>query len=45
MKTYNIIGDIHGHHEELKKLLILLGYRENKNGFYHPKNDQGSFCW
>ena len=43
MKTYNIIGDIHGHHEELKKLLILLGYRENKNGFYHPKNDQALF--
>lgn len=43
MKTYNIIGDIHGHAEELKKILNLLGYRENQNSFYHPNNHQAIF--
>ena len=43
MQKYNIIGDIHGHAQELKKLLKLLGYRENENGFHHPMNHQALF--
>lgn len=34
---YDIIGDVHGHSEKLKKLLNELGYRINKEGiFSHP---------
>ena len=43
MQKYNIIGDIHGHAQELKKLLKSLGYRENENGFHHPMNHQALF--
>lgn len=32
---YDIIGDIHGHADELVKLLRHLGYRETERGFYH----------
>lgn len=43
MQKYNIIGDIHGHAQELKKLLKSLGYLENENGFHHPMNHQTLF--
>jgi len=43
MQKYNIIGDIHGHALELKKLLKSLGYLENENGFHHPMNHQTLF--
>jgi hypothetical protein len=43
MQKYNIIGDIHGHALELKKLLKSLGYLENEKGFYHPMNHQALF--
>lgn len=33
---YDIIGDIHGHADELIKLLTHLGYRESATGFCHP---------
>ena len=38
MKTtgYDIIGDVHGHAEELLQLLAMLGYSESANGFRHP---------
>lgn len=36
-KSFDIIGDIHGHAEELKQLLALLGYRESGSIFSHPK--------
>jgi hypothetical protein len=32
---YDIIGDIHGHADELVKLLHHLGYRESERGFHH----------
>lgn len=33
---YDIIGDIHGHADELVQLLQLLGYRKSKIVFKHP---------
>src|SRR5450432_1966545 len=33
---YDIIGDIHGYAEPLKKLLEKLGYIERNNTWYHP---------
>ncbi len=33
---YDIIGDVHGHAQLLKKLLIKLGYEKRRGGFYHP---------
>ena len=34
---YDIIGDVHGHAEKLKKLLNELGYKTNREGtFFHP---------
>ena len=35
IKKYDIIGDIHGHGDELVKLLINLGYNNSANGYYH----------
>lgn len=35
---YDIIGDIHGHYDELIALLKKLGYKENEYGWYHPEN-------
>ena len=35
---YDIIGDIHGHADELKTLLIALGYQDKKGHFEHPSN-------
>lgn len=36
MKGYDLIGDIHGHAQELIRLLRLLGYEESDTGFQHP---------
>ena len=33
---YDIIGDVHGHAELLRKLLTSLGYTKGKFGFCHP---------
>lgn len=33
---YDIIGDVHGHANELRKLLEALGYQETITGFAHP---------
>lgn len=33
---YDIIGDIHGHADELIKLLRHMGYRHSDTGFCHP---------
>lgn len=36
-QNYDIIGDIHGHADELKELLISMGYQLNAQGCYqHP---------
>jgi len=35
-KSYDIIGDIHGHADELEDLLALLGYREINQVYRHP---------
>ena len=35
MQHYDLIGDIHGHAEELIKLLELLEYRDSATGFQH----------
>ena len=41
MKNYDIIGDIHGHAEELRQLLTRLGYRRSGNGFRHDERQVG----
>lgn len=33
---YDIIGDVHGHAQLLKKLLLQFGYKKAQNGFSHP---------
>lgn len=40
---YDIIGDIHGHADELVELLETLGYLETTDGFRHPSR-QAIFC-
>lgn len=35
--TYDIIGDIHGHAEPLRKLLEKLGYRNSSESYHHPE--------
>lgn len=35
IKKYDIIGDIHGHGDELVKLLLHLGYNNSAIGYYH----------
>ena len=35
---YDIIGDIHGYAEPLKKLLEKLGYAESRGSWHHPVN-------
>lgn len=39
---YDVIGDIHGHAEELRRLLALLGYEE-RNGAYVATNRKAIF--
>ncbi|WP_404308246.1 metallophosphoesterase [Neorhodopirellula lusitana] len=36
MTSYDIIGDIHGHANELKYLFMSLGYQRQGDGFRHP---------
>ncbi len=33
---YDIIGDVHGHAQSLKKLLLKLGYKKTPDGYSHP---------
>ena len=35
IQVYDIIGDIHGHADELVNLLKHLGYKESESGYYH----------
>lgn len=37
MNTFDIIGDIHGHHDKLKALLSVLGYRAGAGTWRHPE--------
>ena len=37
MKHYDVIGDIHGHADELIKLLLHLGYHESSSGYCHKE--------
>ena len=37
MQSYDIIGDIHGHADELNALLETLGYRNGKGAHSHPE--------
>ena len=32
----DLIGDVHGHANELEELLIKLGYSYNENHYSHP---------
>ena len=41
---YDIIGDIHGHADELVELLAKLGYQESAGCFRHPQSRQAVFC-
>jgi hypothetical protein len=34
--NYDIIGDVHGHHDKLVRLLTTLGYRETMRAWRHP---------
>src|SRR5436190_22854788 len=34
---YDLIGDIHGHADELDRLLATLGYRKRKGTYRHPE--------
>jgi hypothetical protein len=36
-KTYDIVGDIHGHANALHRLLGMLGYSETNDAFSHPE--------
>jgi hypothetical protein len=38
MKYYDLIGDIHGHADELIKLLLHLGYEETADGYRHESH-------
>jgi hypothetical protein len=40
---YDIIGDIHGHADELKALLFKMGYVRNNDTFSHPEKRQAIF--
>jgi len=33
---YDIIGDVHGHADQLKSLLKIMGYTPGENGYSHP---------
>lgn len=34
---YDLIGDIHGHADELEQLLVMLGYRRQQRVYSHPE--------
>ncbi|MCF0224706.1 MAG: metallophosphoesterase [Fibrobacter sp.] len=40
MTSFDFIGDIHGHYEELRALLKKLGYVESANTFRYPGNER-----
>ncbi len=45
MDGYDLIGDIHGHAYELKKILAQMGYVRDKADIYrHPEGRQVIFC-
>ena len=44
MGSTNLIGDIHGHAEELKQLLVKLGYSKS-NGTYVPSDPNETTCF
>ena len=37
MNKYDIIGDIHGHADHLKRLLLKLGYQSTQGSYTHPE--------
>jgi len=37
MIHYDIIGDLHGHYDELKALLVSMGYLQKEGVFQHPE--------
>lgn len=39
----DFIGDIHGHVECLSRLLLKMGYKESKEGYFHPEGRQVVF--
>lgn len=41
--TYDLIGDIHGHADELEALLQKLGYKKLKGVYSHSENRQVIF--
>lgn len=43
MKSYDIIGDIHGRYDKLRALLLGLGYREDGEGFVPPAGSRALF--
>lgn len=34
---YDVIGDIHGHADALRRLLVKLGYEQRDGGYWHPE--------
>ncbi|RYD31918.1 MAG: diadenosine tetraphosphatase [Verrucomicrobiaceae bacterium] len=40
---YDIIGDVHGRHDKLVKLLYRMGYEPNGNGFTPPRGHKAIF--
>ena len=44
MEGYDLIGDIHGHAHELKKLLSRLGYERDRSGVYRHSSRKVIFC-
>lgn len=44
LSGYDIIGDVHGHAEELKALLFKLGYRNSNGGWQHPSRKAVFVC-
>ena len=39
----DIIGDIHGHYQQLIRILEKMGYSLNQNKLYHPENRKLGF--
>ena len=43
LEKIDVIGDIHGHHEQLCRLLEKLGYLSKGNILFHPENRKLGF--
>jgi hypothetical protein len=43
MEAYDLIGDLHGHAEPLRRLLGSLGYHKNGSGWSHPEGRKVAF--